>query len=228
AIWYPQSAFCNPHAFVMAAAELARLGGAEIVEGAPVSRLIVCEGKAVGVETEDGRTIEGDAVVLAAGSWTPALARQAGVRLLMQPAKGYHRDVAMEGAELRTACIFGEANMVCTPMDGFVRLAGTLEFSGMNGAVRPRRLEMLSEQAGRYLASRVVGPARSEWMGLRPCTPDGLPAIGWAPNVGGVFIATGHAMLGLSQGPATGEIVAECVVEGGTDIDLAPMRPDRF
>ncbi len=228
AVWYPDSAFCNPHAFVRAAAAAAEALGARFLPNRSVERLDLAGGRARGVVLDRDERVEAEAVVLAAGSWTPALAAQAGARVVMQPAKGYHRDVGMSDPSLTTACIFGEAGMVATPMDGFMRLAGTLEFSGMTESMRRNRLDMLTIGARRYLAAEFDASPRSEWMGMRPCTPDGLPVIGWSARTKGVFIATGHAMLGLTQGPITGKIVAECVCGEKPCVDIEPMRPDRF
>lgn len=229
AIWYPESSSCDPARFLRATADLARASGAAILEGAGVRSIETSSGRATGVSLTDGRRIEGDCVVLAAGPWSQALARPLGLNLRLQPAKGYHRDVPLPARTLNTACIFGEAGMVGTPMGDFLRLAGTLEFSGMNGAMRRNRLDMLTRGAARYLKDFDERAApRSEWVGMRPCTPDGLPIVGWAPNTEGLFVATGHAMLGLSLGPATGKIISQCVLDGGTQLaDLNPMRVDR-
>ena len=63
------------------------------------------------------------------------------------------------------------------------------------------------------------------WAGLRPCLPDGLPAIG---RLGGVVVATGHAMKGVSLAPVTGRLVAQLLAGEPPDHDLALFRPDRF
>lgn len=231
AVWHHHSAFCDPHRFVLATAALARRAGADIRERISVERVETKGGSAIGVRLKDGCVIKADAVVLSAGVWTPALARPLGVRVPLQPAKGYHRDVQPTEPALTTATILGEANMVVTPMGGFQRLAGTLEFSGINLEMRSNRLEKLSAGASRYLRGmNDLQPARErwEWVGMRPCSPDGVPIIGWAPRVRGLFIATGHAMLGLSQGPSTGKVVAEAILDGKASIDLRPMRVERF
>jgi D-amino-acid dehydrogenase len=113
-------------------------------------------------------------------------------------------------------------------MDGFVRLAGTIEFSGLNQEIRRPRLEQLTNSSSRYL--RTIGDAavRSEWCGLRPCLPDGLPAVGPLSPYTGLFIATGHAMMGLTLGPVTGSLIAECVLDGSPSIDITALCPGRF
>jgi D-amino-acid dehydrogenase len=149
----------------------------------------------------------------------------------LQAAKGYHRDC--ESAEgnpplLRHACVLGENMVFCTPMDGFVRFAGTLEFSGMNHEIRRPRLEQLTNASKRYLNGTEHVVFRSEWCGLRPCMPDGLPAVGPLSRYPGLFIATGHAMLGLTLGPVTGKLIAECLLDGSPSISLTGLSPERF
>ena len=121
-----------------------------------------------------------------------------------------------------------ERAVFCTPLPGRLRLAGTLEFSGLNHDMRRPRLEQLTRSAEDYLDGIDAAPIVSEWCGLRPCTPDGLPAVGPLPGWEGVFAATGHAMLGLTFGPATGEALADLILAGESDSPLAGLDPSRF
>jgi D-amino-acid dehydrogenase len=113
-------------------------------------------------------------------------------------------------------------------MDGFVRFAGTLEFSGINEQVRRPRLEQLTSAAGHYFEGMGPVEAVSEWCGLRPCLSDGLPALGPVPGCAGAFVATGHAMLGLTLGPVTGKLVAEYIVDGAPSLEVSALLPARF
>ncbi len=69
---------------------------------------------------------------------------------------------------------------------------------------------------------------KSEWCGLRPCLPDGLPAVGAVPRYPGLFVATGHAMMGLTLGPVTGKLISDCVLDNSLGLDITALRPDRF
>ncbi len=147
-------------------------------------------------------------MVLATGAYSLELSRKLGLRLPLQAGKGYHRDRDLSAGgtpSLNSTCMLGEASVFCTPLEGVVRFAGTMEFSGVNHEMRRARLDQLTNAAGRYLNGMGEAESRSEWCGLRPCIADGLPAIGSLPNHPGVFLATGHAMLGLTLGPVTGE-----------------------
>jgi D-amino-acid dehydrogenase len=163
------------------------------------------------------------------------------LELPIQPAKGYHRDIpAGDGGvqQLKLTMMLGERYVFCTPMGDFLRLAGTLELSGINHTIVPARLENLNHSASRYLSGLEGGESRDDWVGLRPVTHDGLPVVGPAPGLEGLFVANGHAMLGLTLGPITGKVVSDWIVDGSPPrvaaspgdppVDLAALSPDRF
>jgi D-amino-acid dehydrogenase len=225
-VYFPEAATLNPHRFVLEMAERAKRHGASIRPNTPVSRVV-----GGGVSLRSGEVLEADAVVLATGAYSAHLLRSLGVHVPIQAAKGYHqdRDPAEGGTPpLKVACVLGERFVFCTPMDGMVRYAGTLEFSGENHEIRPRRLAQLTESAKQYLDGVKDTPSASEWCGLRPCTPDGLPVLGPIPGHPGLFAANGHAMLGLTLGPITGRLMAEYVLDGAPSMDLEMLRVGRF
>jgi D-amino-acid dehydrogenase len=230
-VFFPEAATCDPHRFVLELADRARQHGAEFHTQTEVAELLVRNGHVSGVRTGDGDVVSGDRIVLAMGAYSPDLLRKLGCALPIQAGKGYHRDAAVDSGgmpPLRHTCMLGEASVFCTPMDGFVRFAGTLEFSGVNHRLRRARLEQLTKAASRYLSGVGEVEYRSEWCGLRPCLPDGLPAVGPAPGHPGVFVATGHAMLGLTLGPVTGRLVAEYLLDGAPTMDIRALDPGRF
>ncbi|HKJ02866.1 MAG TPA: FAD-dependent oxidoreductase, partial [Longimicrobiales bacterium] len=230
-VFYPEAGTLNPHLFVGGVASAARRRGAEIREGVDVAGVLVEGGAARGVRLATGETLGCDAVVLATGPFSLALARRLGTRLPVQPGKGYHRDlhVGAGGApRLRVAGVLDEVSVFCTPMDGFVRFAGTMEFSGLNHVMRRPRLEQLTRAAATYFPALEARAPLSEWCGLRPMASDGLPLVGPLTGVPSVVAATGHGMLGLTLGPVTGALVADWVLEGDTRPlwrRLAPSRP---
>jgi D-amino-acid dehydrogenase len=231
AVYYPEAATCNPHQFVLALAERARSHGADFRTGVAVTGVQVRRGVGAGVTLDGGEVVEAEAVILATGAYGLGLTRDLGLRLPVQAGKGYHRDVPTEpGAQppLRITCVLSERSVFCTPFEGFTRLAGTLEFSGLNHELRRARLEQLTNSASLYLMRLGAGAPSSEWCGIRPCTPDGLPIIGPVPGIEGVFVATGHAMLGLTLGPITGRLIAETVLDGQPSLDVEGLSPDRF
>lgn len=229
-VHYPEARTLDPYQFVTELMARAEDRGVELREGTGAGGVATEGGRVTGVHTESGDFIGADHVVLATGPFSLKLSRRLGVRLPVQPGKGYHRDIAVgpEGAPpIRTACVLNEASVFCTPMDGFMRFAGTMEFSGLNGLLRPDRLQQLTE-AGRTCFPRLGDEEPiSEWCGLRPMSADGLPIVGPLGGIDGLSIATGHGMLGLTLGPVTGRIIAKGVVEEG-DARYRLLAPGRF
>ncbi|MFV1964158.1 MAG: NAD(P)/FAD-dependent oxidoreductase [Pirellulaceae bacterium] len=227
AVYFPVSGYCNPQKFVLQLAEAARAQGATIRTGVTVTDLRVENGRLQRIATSEGE-IEADAAVVACGSWTPQLMRSLGITLPVQPGKGYHLDVDRPSRCPRIPVVLMEERIFASPIDDFFRLAGTMEFSGFNLVPRPKRVEMLSIGAGRYFPEVPQLPVRSQWCHLRPMTPDGLPVIGPVPRTTNVWVGTGHGMLGFTQGPITGKLLAACVLGDEPCVDLAAVRPDRF
>ena len=229
--FHPDAANCNPHQFVLEMAERVRRRGGDVRPGQPVEAVVTGSRASVGVRTRAGDLIEADALVLATGAYSLELTRSLGCPLPIQPGKGYHRDLEIADGSapaLNAACVLEETSVFCTPMSGVLRLAGTMEFSGLNHRLRQPRLEQLTTAAGRYMHG--IGTTRvvSEWCGLRPCTPDGLPIIGRVPDHERVFVATGHAMSGLTLSPVTGSLIADLVLDEAPTIDIGQLGVERF
>ncbi|MFQ5537137.1 MAG: NAD(P)/FAD-dependent oxidoreductase [Gemmatimonadota bacterium] len=229
-VYFPEAATMDPYRFLVELAARARSRSVDVREGEEVVDLTPTHG-GVSVRTASGGVHAGDAALLATGPFSLRLARKLGVRLPVQPGKGYHRDVDMapDGAPLlEHACVLHETSVFCTPMGGFVRFAGTMEFSGPNLTLRRARLEQLTRAARHYFPDLGTRPPRSEWCGLRPVSADGLPVVGPLPAAENVVVATGHGMLGLTLAPATGRLVADWILEGGPDPLYRALAPERF
>ncbi len=229
-VFYPEAATLDPARFLSGLVRAARQRGCVVRERVAVSEVLERSGRVRGVRTTDGDAIAADAVVLTTGPFSKRLAEEFRIRILVQPGKGYHRDIEIgpNGApKLGIACVLNESSVFCTPMGTRVRFAGTMEFSGENEVVREARLRQLTRAA--RAAFPDLGTARpvSEWCGLRPVSVDGLPIVGPVPGVDGLHVATGHGMLGLTLGPVTGQIVARLVVDGD-DPRAEPLAPGRF
>jgi len=185
-------------------------------------------GKVVGVNTTGG-TIAADAVVIAAGAKSGQLAKQLGVTLPIQGGKGYSLDYETPPTELSHPLSLYEAHMAVTPMGTRIRLAGTMEFSGINTIVRKERVAALARGASRYIRNwpAAVGTG-TVGSGLRPMTPDGMPIIDQLPGHPNVTINTGHQMLGLTLAPVSGSTLAEYIVSGKRPEVLEPFKATRF
>jgi D-amino-acid dehydrogenase len=176
------------------------------------------------VDTDEG-TLDADAVVVAAGVWTRDLLRPLGIAVPLEAAKGY--SVTAPGPPITRPLYLTEAKVGASPFDGgLMRLAGTLELSGVDTDINARRLEAVVRAAAPYLGGWSPDGGRAEWAGLRPLAPDGVPIVGEARP--GLFVATGHAMLGITLAPATGEALAPTVLGEEPPESLAALSPLRF
>ncbi len=170
-----------------------------------------------------------DSVVLATGAHTGEVARLLGVKLPFQGGKGYALDFAPPPVQLNHPLYLHEARIAVTPMNDMLRLAGTMEFSGINEIIRPKRVAAIAHGAAAALTGWQPDPARAKvGCGLRPMTPDGLPCIGPLPGYRNAIVAAGHAMLGVTLAAATAEVVAQIVVHGNTPDVAKPFAPSRF
>ena len=185
-----------------------------------------------GDRIEGAATARGDVsaehYVLAAGAWSAAIAGQLGLRLPVQPGKGYSITMERPAVCPRTPCYLHERRVVATPWPSGYRLGGTMEFSGFSTTLNAGRIRALQKAAGEYLTDPVGRPVVEEWAGLRPMTYDDLPVIGRAPRLRNLILATGHGMLGITTAPATGNLVSEIVCGAPPHIDPEPFSVHRF
>jgi D-amino-acid dehydrogenase len=179
------------------------------------------------VETPAGR-VEGDEVLVAAGAWSGEVLEPFGVSLPVQAGKGY--SITLNGAEphLVRPLYLGEARVGGSPFDGATRFAGTMELSGINETLDRRRIAGIRAGIARYLRWPVSDSEGTEWVGMRPLTPDGLPLLGRVPGYRNLSVATGHAMLGITMAPVTGEAMADVIAGGAPSPALVPFDPGRF
>jgi D-amino-acid dehydrogenase len=171
----------------------------------------------------------GEAAVIAAGAWSGRVAAAFGVALPMRPGKGYSLDYEPPTLQSETPLMLAEAHCVMTPLDGATRLAGTMEFGGFDERVSATRVRALRRAPARYLRGwDADAPATPPTAGLRPMTPDGLPVIGRLAGSRSLYVASGHAMLGLTLAPRTGRLLADMILDGAAPEVLAPFSPRRF
>ncbi|MFP6871873.1 MAG: FAD-dependent oxidoreductase [Verrucomicrobiales bacterium] len=237
-IWFKQDCHMDPEAFTSGLrAKIIAMGG-KIRYGAGVEGFIREEGRVKAVQASArlagsarSEEIEADQVVIAGGVWSTDLARELRLKLPMAAGKGYSMTLS-EPAQLPRICsILAEARVAVTPIGDVLRFAGTMEIGGRNLLINERRIKGICKSVSRcfpqFREQQFDGVER--WAGLRPCSPDGLPYLGPAgPGAENVFIATGHAMMGLSLAPVTGYLMAQLLSGNFPDMDIGKLTPARF
>jgi D-amino-acid dehydrogenase len=184
-------------------------------------------GKNAGNGTEE---IEADEWVLCGGSWSPVTASKLKLSLPMQAGKGYSLTMAKTAKSPSIPAILGEARVAVTPMGDSLRFAGTMEVAGLNTDVNPSRVRGILKSIPKYYPEFSASDFEGiqPWVGLRPCSPDGLPYVGRTQRYDNLCIATGHAMMGLSLGPITGQLISQTVSGEKPALMSALLDPDRY
>jgi D-amino-acid dehydrogenase len=228
-VFFPKDCHLAPGSFISAVeAELVRLGVTFLWE-TEVSGFKTESGALRALKTSRGE-IESDEVVLSGGVWSAQLAKELDLKLPMQAGKGYSLTLANPKQLPELCSICTEARLAVTPMEGALRVGGTMEMAGIDESITQRRVRGITRAFPQYF------PAFEEadfaevkpWSGLRPVSPDGMPYIGRTQRWKNLTVATGHAMMGLSLAPATGRIVSELLAGEESSVKLDLMSPDRF
>jgi D-amino-acid dehydrogenase len=213
----------DPRRLTAALAALVTSRGGTIRAGTPVRGFAVRDGRVAAVLAGAGEQIAADSVVIAAGALSVPVTRLLGARLPMTAGKGYSVSVACP--ELPEAPMYlVESRVGATPLTGRLRLAGTIEFSGLNSRLDRRRITSLTRAARAYFPALDWTDVAEEWTGMRPLLPDGLPVLDRVPGTANAFVATGHSTLGITLAAVTGAHMAEFVSTGTAPAALRPFR----
>lgn len=228
-VHYPLDAHLIPDRFHATLTRLVTERGAAFLWNAELNGFRT-EGRSVRAARTTAGEIAGDEFVLATGAWTPLLLRPLGVRLPLQPGKGYSLTLDAPRELPRRSLILAEARVAITPMGRTLRVGGTMEMTGYDLGISPPRIRGILGSLRRYLPAYRPEDFASvrPWAGLRPCSPDGLPYVGRFGKFENLSVAAGHAMMGLSLAPVTGELVAQLLDGERPSIDPGPLHPDRY
>ena len=171
-----------------------------------------------------------DEYILATGSWAAEMLRGSGIRLPMQPGKGYSLTMTQPRFKFSKPMILSERRVAVTPMGDQLRFGGTMELSGHSSSVLPERIEQIIAAAQSYFPDFGADDfaAIKPWFGYRPMSPDGLPYIGRFAAFSNLTAACGHAMLGVTLAPITGLLVAETLTGRKPSVEMRLLSPDRF
>jgi D-amino-acid dehydrogenase len=216
----------DPHTLVAGLARRLAELGVEISEGTEVREVDLEGSRLAALRTSTGR-YPCDQVVLAAGAWLRPLARLFGARLPVQAGKGYSFEIRPRQMP-RHALLLLEPHVGCSPLPGRLRIAGTMEFSGLNARLDRRRIAAIIRGAGRMLDGWGELDEDSLWSGLRPIAPDGLPIVDRHPRLRNVFFAGAYSMLGMTLAAPAAQRLAQFMLTDRRPPELDPFRADRF
>ncbi|MGH3554664.1 MAG: NAD(P)/FAD-dependent oxidoreductase [Mycobacterium sp.] len=214
--------FVDPGRFVQA------LGRSVVERGAELHTVDVADVRASGdgvtVQPRSGPALTADVAVIATGAWLPGLASR-WVRVPVQAGRGYSFTVPVERP------VFGpiylpDARVACTPLRGKLRVTSMMELRRPDAPASAARVDAICNSARPFLDGVRWAQRDEIWVGPRPLTPDGRPLVGQVSGHG-VFVAGGHGMWGMKQGPVTGRLLAEQIVTGKQPAALREFDPLR-
>lgn len=229
AVHYKCDAHLYPNKLNQQLIQYLKAKGVQFVLGENITRIETHQQNIVSVLVGD-KKITADKFIVAAGSWMPSLLKMVNINLPLMPGKGYSFTEEMNQVQMQVPSILCEARVAITPMNQQIRFGGTMEIGPVNTKINMNRVQGIVESIPTYMPGLKVNmPAENKvWYGFRPCSPDGLPYIGYADKYKNLLIAGGHAMMGLSLGPATGNLIASLAAEQPTAINIEAFNPSRF
>ena len=206
------------------AAHVERQGGRLIL--GDVTDVVQDGGQVTGIRA-GGETIECDTAVLATGVWSGPLAAKLGLKVPLESERGYHLELWEPSAMPKSPVMVASGKFVATPMEGRLRLAGVVEFGGLDAPPSKGPVDLLRKNAKTTFPG-LTWKHELEWMGHRPAPADSIPVIGKVPGIAGAYTGFGHHHIGLTGGPVTGRLLAQLISGRTPNLDLSAYSPARF
>ncbi len=227
-VYYHSDDHLNPAALMKSLINHLEHSGVQLIRNCALAKIKTSGTKAIGVETSQG-TFGFDQLVITVGMWSSPIMKQLGLRLAVQPGKGYSFKVKTS-AEIHLPALLSDANVAVTPLgNGLTQFGGGMEIGYGDMKIRRTRVDQIIKAVGEFYPSEKGIEIKDEqiWQGHRPCSFDGLPFIGQVPQFGNVFIGTGHSMMGVTLAPATGLLLSELISGENTSLYLSPFSLNR-
>ncbi len=199
-------------------------GGA--FHNACVSDVVIANGEIECVQS-DQRPITADQYVFTLGPWVQGISKQLGLSIPLESEGGYHVELINPSHMPKLPVMISAGKFVITPMEGRSRLAGLLEFAGLDAPDNPKAVEYLTRHISKYLP-HVRYDDMKVWHGFRPTTANSYPVIGRPAHLSNAYVGFGHQHIGLTAGPKTGRILAEMISNRPVNKDLSVFDPNQY
>ncbi len=230
-VYFPNEAHCEPLAMVQTLRKEATSLGVKVIEDCSMLGALLMGGRVQSIRTTHG-PMTAEFYVLATGSWSTQLSKNFKLNVPILGGKGYSMQIDPLEPQPSHPIMLVEKKVAITPHRDFLRIAGTLELVNQDFSISNRRVRAILNGAREFLpiAESVTESSvqPSLWRGLRPCTPDGVPMIGFCRNSKNLVLACGHQMLGLQSGMGTGRLVGDLMEGKEPWLKTEVFNPNRF
>lgn len=226
---FADDAYLNPGTFVHVMRSRLDEMGISFITDKSVSSFKTDNNSITAIKLDDGQKIPVRNVLIAAGAWSPGLLKKLGLTLLLQDGKGYSITFPDPGVRMGCPLILEDVAIGVTPAGDKIRVAGMLELSGLDPRLSQKRIDLVRKGVEPYFKG-ITWPHDKGvlWSGYRPCSADGVPYVGRITRYQNLSIATGHAMQGMSLGPATGLLVSEILTDKKTSLPVGFLDAERY
>ncbi len=206
------------------------LGGELLCDEVSELQLSASDEDRVSLQLSSGEILTTEKILIASGAWSKSFATQLGYKVPLETERGYHLMMPQKSSLSRPVASYNR-KFIITPMREGTRLAGTVEFGGLQAPLVEARADCLFPHGKALLPELFVDAAVSDgerWMGFRPSMPDSLPVLGRSGKQQNVFFSFGHQHLGLTWSGITAKLVSQEITGLQTEIELSDYRIDRF
>ncbi len=224
---WPEVAQARNPRLLKAVKQALELAAVEVLEQVEVTNLALnAQGHVAGVCLADGRQLDADAALLAAGSWSGELANVMGVSLPVEPVKGQIALIRTDPGTVRHIIKHDDVYFV-PRQDGRVLIGASMERVGFIEGNTEDIIHTLMQATARIAPALAEAEVEHQWMGFRPGTPDGLPYLGPVAGRPGLWVATGHYRNGVLLAPGTAELMSRWMMGESPSLDMHDFRVDR-
>jgi len=213
----------DAHKFTQALAQRCKLAGVSFLFGENISALGVEGGRISNIRFTNGRTIAGDAFVVALGSWSPLLLKSVGINIPVYPAKGYSVTVPLDESSIAPTISLTDDGykIVISRLANRLRVAGTAEFAGYDESMNKIRCSAILQRLKAVFPGLKHEEKFDVWAGLRPATPSNVPFVSKA-KFNNLFLNTGHGTLGWTMACGSGQLIADLITGQAPEINPEP------
>jgi len=210
AAYFPQAAQLRNPRFLQAITEYLRRGGVRFHLDEPILAIEQHQGKVSGILSKQGRYSLSGPLVIAAGAWSGELLKSFGAALPIRPVRG--QMLLLRGQPgLMRRIILRNDHYVIPRADGHVLVGSTLEDVGFDKSITEQARQDLQRAAADLSPVLATLPVVTQWAGLRPGSPDGVPVIAAHPTLAGVFVNAGHFRNGVLLAPASARLLSDLI-----------------